>query len=44
MSAMVFAGSSQLVALAGWGQPVPVLAVTLAAFVVNLEHKQALDQ
>jgi predicted branched-subunit amino acid permease len=36
MSALVFAGSSQLVALAGWGHPVPVLAVTLAAFVVNL--------
>jgi predicted branched-subunit amino acid permease len=36
MSAMVFAGTSQLVALGAWGSPVPVLAVTLAVFVINL--------
>ena len=36
MSAMVFAGTSQLVALGAWGSPVPVLAVTLAVFFVNL--------
>jgi len=36
MSAMVFAGTSQLVALGAWGSPVPVLAVTLAVFVINM--------
>lgn len=36
MSAMVFAGTSQLVALGAWSSPVPVLAVTLAVFVINL--------
>lgn len=36
MSLFVFAGTSQLVGLGAWGWPVPVLAVTLAAMVVNL--------
>jgi len=36
MSAMVFAGTSQLVALGAWGSPVPILAVTLAVFVINM--------
>ena len=36
MSGIVFAGSAQLVALSGWGHPVPVLSVALAAFAVNL--------
>lgn len=36
MSAMVFAGTSQLVALGAWGNPVPVLAVALAVFIINI--------
>ena len=36
MNLLVFAGASQLVALAAWSHPAPVLAATLAAFVVNL--------
>ena len=36
MSAVVYAGSAQLLALSQWASPVPILAVTLAAFVVNL--------
>ncbi len=36
MSLLVFAGTSQLVALGAWADPVPILAVTLAALVVNL--------
>ena len=36
MSAFVYAGASQLVALAVWANPPPLLAVTFAAFVVNL--------
>ena len=36
MSAFVYAGASQLVALAVWAHPPPLLAVTFAAFVVNL--------
>lgn len=36
MSALVFAGTSQLVALQLWEDPAPILAATLAAFVVNL--------
>ena len=36
MSVFVYAGASQLVALAIWAHPPPLLAVTLAAFVVNL--------
>lgn len=36
MSLFVYAGASQLVALAIWAHPPPLLAVTLAALVVNL--------
>lgn len=36
MSATVFAGASQLVALESWTEPAPVLAAGTAAFVVNL--------
>lgn len=36
MSALVFAGSSQLLALELWTEPAPVLAATLAALVVNI--------
>jgi len=36
MSALVFAGTSQLVALGAWGSPVPVLAVALAVFIINI--------
>ena len=36
MSGFVYAGSSQLVALAIWAHPPPLLAVTLAALIVNL--------
>jgi 4-azaleucine resistance transporter AzlC len=36
MSGLVFAGSSQLLALELWAEPAPILAVTLAALVVNI--------
>ncbi len=36
MSALCYAGSAQLVALAGWTHPAPVLAASFAALVVNL--------
>lgn len=36
MSALVFAGSAQLVALELWRDPAPILGATLAAFVINL--------
>lgn len=36
MSGLVFAGSSQLLALELWTEPAPVLAATLAALVVNM--------
>lgn len=36
MSAIVFAGSSQLLALELWTEPAPIAAATLAAFVVNI--------
>lgn len=36
MSALVFAGSSQLLVLGQWAHPAPVLAAALAAFAVNL--------
>ena len=36
MCALVFAGSSQLLALELWTEPAPVAAATLAAFVVNM--------
>lgn len=36
MSALVFAGTSQLVALELWADPAPILGATLAALVINL--------
>lgn len=36
MSMLVFAGTSQIVALELWSDPAPILGATLAAFVVNL--------
>ena len=36
MSAFVYAGSAQLLALGHWGVPAPVLAASIAAFVINL--------
>jgi predicted branched-subunit amino acid permease len=36
MSALVFAGTSQLVALELWREPAPILAAALAALVINL--------
>ena len=36
MSATVYAGSAHLLALSQWGTPAPILAVTLAALIVNL--------
>jgi predicted branched-subunit amino acid permease len=36
MSALVFAGTSQLVALELWSEPAPILGAALAALVVNL--------
>ncbi len=36
MSAVVYAGSAQLLALAAWTHPAPIVAATFAAFVVNL--------
>ncbi len=36
MSAIVYAGSAQLLALSHWGSPAPVLAAAFASFVVNL--------
>jgi 4-azaleucine resistance transporter AzlC len=38
MSALVFAGASQMIALELWASPVPVAALTLAALVVNLRY------
>ncbi len=36
MSGIVYAGSSQLLALELWGDPAPVLAASFAAFAVNI--------
>jgi 4-azaleucine resistance transporter AzlC len=38
MSALVFAGAAQFVALELWGTPLPVFALALTALVVNLRH------
>ncbi|WP_035104750.1 AzlC family ABC transporter permease [Desulfohalovibrio reitneri] len=38
MSATVFAGASQLVAVEAWSAPPEILAITLATFVINLRH------
>lgn len=36
MSGLCYAGSAQILALSHWGVPAPVLAASLAAFVINL--------
>jgi 4-azaleucine resistance transporter AzlC len=36
MSGLIYGGSAQLLALSAWTHPAPILAATLAAFVVNL--------
>jgi predicted branched-subunit amino acid permease len=36
MSALVFAGTAQIVALELWAEPAPILGATLAALVINL--------
>jgi predicted branched-subunit amino acid permease len=36
MNALVYAGAAQLLALANWTHPAPILAATFAALVVNL--------
>jgi 4-azaleucine resistance transporter AzlC len=38
MSAMVFAGASQFVAIGLWAAPIPILAIVLTTLVVNLRH------
>ena len=38
MSAMVFAGSAQFVALDLWSWPVPVASLALTAFIINSRH------
>lgn len=38
MSALVYAGSAQLVALGAWAHPAPVLPAILASLVVNLRY------
>ena len=38
MSALVFAGAAQFVALDLWASPAPWLALTISAFIVNLRH------
>ncbi|WP_421694721.1 AzlC family ABC transporter permease [Aestuariivirga sp.] len=38
MSAVVFAGSAQFVALEMWRDPVPVLLLTFTALIVNVRH------
>lgn len=38
MSALVFAGASQMLAVELWSQPVPVMTLAVAAFVINLRY------
>jgi len=38
MSAMVFAGSAQFVALDLWSWPVPIASLALTAFIINARH------
>ena len=38
MSAIVFAGASQLIALGLWTTPLPVLPIIFTTFIVNLRH------
>jgi 4-azaleucine resistance transporter AzlC len=38
MSAVVFAGSSQLVAISMWATPIPILPIVATTLLVNLRH------
>jgi 4-azaleucine resistance transporter AzlC len=38
MSASVFAGAAQFMAIGEWQMPVPVLSIVLATFLINLRH------
>lgn len=38
MSALVFAGAAQFVALSLWAAPLPVLAIVLTTLIVNIRH------
>jgi 4-azaleucine resistance transporter AzlC len=38
MSSLVFAGSSQLVAISMWANPIPVIAIVATTLLVNLRH------
>jgi 4-azaleucine resistance transporter AzlC len=38
MSALVFAGAAQFVAIELWREPVPILLLTLTALIVNMRH------
>jgi 4-azaleucine resistance transporter AzlC len=38
MSSLVFAGSSQLVALSMWANPIPVIAIVATTLLVNVRH------
>jgi predicted branched-subunit amino acid permease len=38
MSISVFAGASQFVAIGLWNTPIPVSAILIATFLVNLRH------
>ncbi len=38
MSALVFAGAAQFVALELWRDPLPIVLLTFTAFIVNLRH------
>lgn len=38
MSLLVFAGGSQFLAMGLWADPIPVIGIALATFVVNLRH------
>lgn len=38
MSASVFAGASQFVAIGLWASPLPVIAIIFATFMINLRH------
>ena len=38
MSSLVFAGSSQLVAISMWANPIPVVAIVATTLLVNLRH------
>ena len=38
MSAIVFAGAAQMLALELWQEPVPVLSLTIAVMIINLRY------